>query len=355
MKNSDFLKLLLLFIFLLAVSCSTDDTKKPEDTKQPAEYVNPFVGTAAYGHTFPGAALPFGMVQISPSTGAIRDKGYSYSSVPHGRDSETIIGFTHTNVSGTGIGHVAKYANISLTPTVGSLQVVPGSEEDPDSGYRSRYSHDQEAASPGYYMVMLQDYNVRAELTATSRAGLHRYTFPETDNAHIVIDITRERLWPALNDDAFIEIVGDNQIQGYTKVIGHHSGEPMTWYFYAEFSRPFDSFGAFSESTVVERQRSALGNNGVGAYVSYSTEDNEEIIAKVGISFTSIEGAKKNLHAEVEGWNFDRLKKAAEDTWNIKLNKISVSGGKLEFEMGPDPNTEWGSSPAEAPPSMSKK
>ncbi len=311
----------ILFSYLL-ISCSSEEV-----VVKPADYVNPFVGTAAYGHTFPGAALPFGMVQVSPSTGAIRDKGYSYSSVPHGRDSETIIGFTHTNVSGTGIGHVAKYANISLMPTVGALHVVPGSQDDPDNGYRSRYSHDQEAASPGYYMVMLQDYNIKAELTATERVGLHRYTFPETGNGHIIIDITRERLWPELNEDAFIEIIGDNQIRGYTTVIGHHSREPLTWYFFAEFNKPFDSYGAFSESRIIEKQRKAGGNSGVGAYVSYSTHDNEEIIVKTGISFTGIEGARNNLRAEAEGWDFDRVKENAEDIWNESLGKIRVSGG----------------------------
>lgn len=323
-NNAYFIPLLLL---LLLTGCSSDkDAGKVID--RPGVYVNPFIGTAAYGHTFPGAALPFGMVQLSPTTGASRGKaGYSYSSIPHGRESRTIMGFTHTNVSGTGIDHVAKYANIALMPTTGRLQVVPGSEDDPDSGYRSRFSHDREAASPGYYMVLLGDYDVVAELTVTERAGMHRYTFPESENSHIIIDITRERRWPQLHNDAFIEITGDNQVQGYTTVTGHHSMEPMTWYFFAEFSKPFKSFGTFRESEISEKQRTTRGNNEVGAWVSYSTESDEDIIVKVGISFTCIEGAKNNLVAEIEGWDFDLVKRRAENIWNEKLNKIQVSGG----------------------------
>ena len=323
------IKLTCFIVLLLPViiaGCSQEEAGV-EYVDRPADYVNPFIGTAAYGHTFPGAALPFGMVQLSPTTGASRGKaGYSYSSVPHGRASETIIGFTHTNVSGTGFDHLAKYANIALMPTTGPLQVVPGTEDDPGSGFRSRFSHDRESASPGYYMVMLDDYNIKAELTATERAGLHRYTFPETDNGHIIIDITRERQWSRLHEDAFIEIIDNNQVRGYTTVTGHHSWEPMTWYFFAEFSKEFDSFGTFNEGRVASGQREARGNNEVGAYISWSTHDNEEIIVKVGISFTSMEGAKNNLRAEVEGWDFDKVKKNAEDIWNEKLGKIQVSG-----------------------------
>jgi putative alpha-1,2-mannosidase len=209
------------------------------------------------------------MVQLSPSTGFIRNAGYAYWSEPGGRANETILGFTHTITSGTGTGHVAKYANISLMPTVGPVQTDPGTQDDPESGYRSRFSHDNEGASPGYYYVHLLDYDIRAELTATERVGVHRYTFPESGNSNIIIDITRE---PAmLHTDAFMEIIGNNQIRGYTTVIGTSTRQPMTWYFFAEFSKPFDNYGAFSYSEIVENQREAQGTYGVGAYISYST------------------------------------------------------------------------------------
>lgn len=320
-----------LFIsFSLLISCSTEEV-----IDNPVEYVNPFIGTAAYGHTFPGAALPFGMVQLSPSTGAIRDKGYSYSSEPHGRDSETILGFTHTITSGTGIGHVAKYANISLMPVVGDLFIEPGTQDNPESGYRSRFSHDNEKAGPGYYEVFLKDYDIKAELTATERVGVHRYTFPETNNGHIIIDITRERQIPELHTDAFIEIIGDNQVQGYTNVIGTSTREAMTWYFFAEFNKPFDSFGTFADSEIVENSRMARGGYGTGAYINYSTEVDEEVVIKVGISFTGMEGARKNLREEVKELDFDQIRNIAENVWNEKLGKIKVSGGtrndKIKF------------------------
>ncbi len=327
------MKKYIFFLAFSAIALFATGCSSKEVIDDPVEFVNPFIGTAGVGNTFPGAALPFSMVQLSPSTGFIRNKGYAYSSEPGGRESSTILGFTHTITSGTGTGHVAKYANILFMPTVGDLQIDPGTEADPESGYRSRYSHDREAASPGYYMVMLQDYNIKAELTATERTGIHRYTFPETDNGHIIIDITLEP--DLLHEDAYIEIVGDNQIKGYTTVIGTSTRKPMTWYFFAEFSRPFDSFGAFSYGEIIKGQRLARGAAGVGAYIDYSTEENEEVIARVGISFTSIEGAERNLRHEVKGWDFDAIRKNAEDVWKEKLNKIQVSGStknnKIKF------------------------
>jgi len=320
---------------LLANDTNVQNSHDQGLNKQPIDYVNPFIGTAAYGHTFPGAAQPFGMVQLSPATGAIRHKGYSYSSIPHGRDSETIIGFTHTNVSGTGIGHVAKYAQISFMPTVGPLITVPGSENEPDLGYRSRFSHDNEDASPGYYRVFLEDYGIDAELTTTQRAGLHRYTFPETEEAHIVIDITREPDRPELHEEAFIEVIGNNQVAGYTTVIGFHSGEPMTWYFFAEFDKPFDSFGTFKNGVNEDLRHSVKGTSGIGAYINYETKEKEEVVARVGISFTGIEGAKKNLRDEVSDRNFDDIKNLAAQNWNDLLVRVQVNGGtkhnKIKF------------------------
>ena len=294
---------------------------------EPVSYVNPFIGTAAYGHTIPGAAMPFGMVQLTPMTGAARGKaGYSYSSIPHGRDSGSIIGFTHTNLSGTGIATKSRYSNILFQPTVGFLKMEQGSDNDPDRGFRSRYSHDNETASPGYYQVLLQDYDINVELTATERAGFHRYTFPETEEGHIIIDLTREVNQPDLNEEAYIEIMEDNQVQGYTRVIDYSIGEPMTWYFFAEFSRPFDFYGTFVEGELFESQRVAKGAFGTGGYLGYATDEDEEILVKVGISFTGMEGARENLQFEIDGWDFDAVKSYAETKWNEKLSTTRVAG-----------------------------
>lgn len=325
MTKFGYSQLLLLIINYIVVCC-----KSPDIEINPVELVNPFVGTAAYGHTFPGAALPFGMVQLSPTTGASLEKaGYSYSSAIHKRSSETIIGFTHTNLSGTGLNTLSKYSNILFMPTAGELQITPGSADEPESGYRSRYSHDYEEAYPGYYKVLLEDYNILVELTATERVGIHRYTFPETKNANIIIDITREINRPDFNKNAYIEIVGENQLQGYTTVIGHATREPVTWYFFAEFSKSFDSFGTFSSNEILENNRKAEGGFGTGAWISYHTCEDEVITVKVGISFSSMNGAKKNLTEEAEGLDFNEIKKMASDIWNEKLNKISISGGTV--------------------------
>lgn len=318
--------LLLLFVAgsVFLISCFSDTDK---DVKEPADYVNPFIGTAAYGHTIPAAALPFGMVQLSPVTGASRGKAaYSYNDIPHGRESATIMGFVHTNLSGSGINTMSRYSNILLIPTSGPLQIEPGTETNPASGYRSSFSHDYEKASPGYYQVLLQDYNINAELTATERVGVHRYTFPETDNGHIILDITRERDRPELHEDAFIEVIGNNQIQGYTTVLDHTIGKPVTWYFFAEFSKPFDTFGTFVNGEMERNRRTVRGDFGTGAYITYSTKENEEIIVKVGISFTGMEGARNNLMAEAHGVDFEEIRKNAKKIWNNKLGKIQVTG-----------------------------
>lgn len=301
---------------------------------EPIKYVNPFIGTAGYGHTFPGAALPFGMVQLSPSTGASRDKaGYAYNSMLHGRESKTIIGFTHTNLSGTGINTASRYSNILMMPTIGPLFIEPGTESDPDSGYRSRFSHEFEEASPGYYQVLLQDYNINAELTVTERVGVHKYTFPKSNEGNIIIDITRERSNPDLHTDAYIEVVGENQIQGYTTVLDHTIGEPLTWYFFAEFSKPFDDFGTFVNSKPQAKRRVVKGGFGTGAFVNYSTKENEEIVVKVSLSFTGIEGAKRNMRKEATESGFDKIKKDAEYVWNKELSKINVSGGTTQNKV----------------------
>src|SRR5690606_23481966 len=167
MKSSNFYKILLLSSLFFYYSSNAGNPN-------PTEFVNPLIGTAGYGHTFPGAALPFGMVQLSPSTGASRGKtGYAYNNELHNRESKTIIGFTHTNLSGTGINTASRYSNILLMPTVGKLFIEPGTESQPDNGYRSRFSHEFEEASPGYYNVLLEDYNIKTELKVNGRVGKH--------------------------------------------------------------------------------------------------------------------------------------------------------------------------------------
>ena len=289
-----------------------------ERSENPVDYVNPFIGTSATGHTFPGASRPFGMVQLGPDNGETGDKHYNYS-------NKTIIGFSHTHLSGTGTGTLAKYANILFMPSTGPLKIIPGTQDSPDEGYCSRYSHDEEYASPGYYRVNLIDYDIEVEFTATKRAGMHCYLFPKTGQGYIIIDITRKPL-NGRQDIAGIEIIGDRTVAGSTTVLEREGDIPFTWYFYAELSRPFNSFGTFSEGNPVEGRRTAEGKEGVGAYLSYGTDEEEVILVRVGISFTGIEGAKRNLREEISGWNFDGLRKEASADWNANLSRVQVGG-----------------------------
>ncbi len=330
---------MFLVLMLCFLAACQPETEIAEPIEEPIEFVNSFIGTGADGNTFPGAARPFGMVQLSPINGGspvvdpdagyayIGNKGYDYT-------KDEIIAFTHTSLSGTGTGHLSKYSNIGFMPTVGSIQVEPGTEGSPETGYRSHIIRENQEAHPGYYRVFLEDYGVNAELTATERVGVHRYTYPRSENANIIIDITQER---SVIKEASVEIIDDHTIAGYTTDYGRWITDerrwapdpetPTTWYFYAEFSKPFDSYGTFSSHEILQNERVAHGNEGVGAFVTYHTESDEEVIINVGISFSSLEGAKRNLREEVSEWDFDAVKHQSEEVWNEKLKRVQVSGG----------------------------
>ena len=289
--------------------------------KLPSSYVNPFLGTDFFGHTFPGASLPFALVHLSPDTGTEGWKhcaGYVYS-------DNSIIGFSHTHWSGVGM---VNGGEIMLMPTVGDkLQIVPGSKENPDEGYRSRFSHDDETASPGYYSVVLQDYNVKVELTSTKRAGFHRYTFPKANNSKIILDLGHQIGKMTSEGNSEIKIVNNNQIEG------SKSAGLGKVYFVAEFSKPFRYYGTFDASYVTPESggsifpyKNAEAGNKIGAFVTFKTEENEQILVKVGISYTSIEGARNNLHTEISDWDFDNIKNLAANIWNNELSKIKIDG-----------------------------
>jgi predicted alpha-1,2-mannosidase len=359
-------------IVILFTSCS--------EQRNPVDYVNPFIGTDAGGHTFPGACLPFGMVQLSPDNGYQGVKAYSYG-------QKTILGFSHTHLSGTGPYTKTHYNNVLIMPTIGELEVLPGvvkelnfqankkllerrnnisgnerkiwdkmSNEQQEEkelvilneekmkiiddnnmeeegyyrshtfeGYESSYSHNEEVASPGYYSVNLKDYGIKAELTSTERVGFHRYTFPKSEESHIIIDVTHS-LTPGR--DTYVKILNENQIEGY--VTGDMEGShelPLTCYFIAEFSKPFNSVGTWNGDNIVHNSKEISGKKGVGAFVNFATTEGEQVLIKVGISFVSIEGAKNNLAAELPHWNFDKIKAQASEEWNKKLNKIKIKGG----------------------------
>ncbi len=277
------------------------------------KYVDPFIGTGGHGHTFPGAMVPFGLVQISPDT---RMENWDGSSGYHYSD-KTIMGFSQTHLSGTG---APEFCDILLMPTVGKVQVVAGDEKDSRTGYRSSFSHNNEFASPGYYSVLLDDYHVHAELTATTRSGFHQYTFPASDSSNIIIDLkNRDRVI-----ESNIQFVSDTEITGFRRSIRWAKDQHV--YFYAKFSKPFEKWGIAINDTLVDNIIHAEGKN-IKAFVSYHTRQDEKILVKIGISAVSIEGAKLNLKAENKGWNFKDIKNQARNAWSTHLSKIEIEGG----------------------------
>jgi len=306
------------------LSFKTETTCSSEEDL--TKYVNPFIGTGIYskwgamgrGNCYPGAVVPFGMVQLSPDTGNDNFAGYHY-------EDKYILGFSHTHLSGCGCPGLG---NVLVMPIVGGLRIT-------EDGYKSKFIHDEEIASPGYYMVMLKSYDIKAELTVTCRVGFHRYTFPSSDNAHIIIDVTH-----TLEDDepvdAFVEIVDNQTIVGYVTIPNPFCGgkTPYTTYFAAKFSKPFSSYGTWNGEKIYHGCSSQSGND-IGAYINYSTSEEEVIEAKVGISYVSMEQALLNLEEEIPGWDFDEVREEARNVWNEMLHKIEVEGGsekeKIKF------------------------
>lgn len=282
----------------------------------PAKYVNPFVGTDFHGHTYPGATVPFGMVQLSPDT---RLSGWDGCSGYHYSDS-LIYGFSHTHLSGTGC---LDLGDILIMPTVG----VP---ELDNKLYASPFKKATEKAKPGYYSVFLEKPKVLAELTATTRAGFHRYTFPKETQANIILDLQhRDEVL-----DSWIKIVGDNEVRGYRR--SKSWAEDQRVYFVIRFSSPFEK-GEVHTADGSPLTANLEGNNpGVNqgknlkALFTFNKLKGNKLLVKVGISSVSIDGAIKNLDAEVSKWDFDKIVKNANSLWNKELGKILVDGGTKE-------------------------
>ncbi|MBV6644645.1 MAG: GH92 family glycosyl hydrolase [Cyclobacteriaceae bacterium] len=282
-------------------------------TESLTSLVNPFIGTGGHGHTFPGAALPFSMVQLSPDT---YTRGWDWCSGYHYSDS-SIMGFSHTHLSGTGRGDLL---DILVMPATGELQWEPGSRENPDEGYRSRFSHQEENASPGYYEVYLRDYGIQASLTTTQRAGFHKYQFPESANSRILFDLTHGRKGDK-EIEAYITIKNDSLITGLRRSSGW--AEDQYVYFAARFSKPFQSNTFNIDGAELKEIKEGAGNQVKGAF-HFSTEAGETIYLKVGLSPVSEEGALNNLDEEIQGWDFDLVRSKADKSWETELQKIRV-------------------------------
>ena len=267
------------------------------------DYVDPFIGTAATGHAYPAATTPFGMVQAGPDTGT---EGWQHCSGYHSDDT-SIMGFSHTHLSGTG---AAEMGDIMIMPVTGEPKFVPGSKENPDEGYRSRFSHGSETASPGYYSVLLDDYGIFAELTATPRGAMHRYAFPKNARAGVVFD-----LYHGIEDrtrECRIEVTGDRSVKGFRRSGGFIADH--TYYFYAVFSEPFSN-------AVRDDSRYPEGDPGK-LYLEF--QPGKKVLVRIALSTVSEEGARRNFEAELSDWNFDRRAKEAKALWNEHLSKIEA-------------------------------
>lgn len=306
MKNK--LCMLLLASGIGLFSCAEQDLPK-----EYTDSVNVFIGTGGHGHTFPGATLPHGMVQLSPDTrlfGWDACSGYYY-------DDTSIMGFTHTHLSGTGIGD---YGDILFMPVVGEKPLIAGTAENPDEGYRSRFSHEQESARPGYYQVLLLDDSINVELTATLRAGLHRYTYPKASDARLIVDME-----PTIHGHQHpvtqIRVVNDSTIAGMKYTVGWAKRHYV--YFYAVFSSPFD-YKLYS-GTEYQSDSTSVTVNTAKAVMSFrNLPADGRVLAKVGISSVDEEGARLNVEAEIPNWDFEGVMKQANTTWNEALGKIDI-------------------------------
>ena len=282
-----------------------------------AAYVNPKIGTGGHGHVFVGANVPFGLVQLGPTS---IPQTWDWCSGYHDSDN-TVIGFSHMHLSGTGIGDLF---DITVMPTIGPTTPARGTENDPQSGAWSYADRSKEVCEPGYYSVPLERYGIVAELTATSRVGFHRYTFPASDDAKLLFDMENGGCWDHVTDTGF-EVVKDENGQikalgGYRFSTGWAKNQKI--FFWAEFSRPAQDFSV-KENVASDREQRNL--KPIYGYLTLgNTTEGEQVLVKVALSPVSVEGAKANMAAELPGWDFEATKADARTAWNKELGKIQI-------------------------------
>lgn len=301
---------------LLSLNSCTDSLKM----KEYADYVNPFIGTGGHGHTFPGAVVPHGMIQPSPDT---RIDGWDACSGYYYTDT-TINGFSHTHLSGTGC---ADFGDVLLMPTVGEQKYQPLGSKSQKMAYASAFSHENETAEPGYYSVFLDTYGIKAELTATKRAALHRYTFPESKDAGFVLDLDYS-IQGQRNKDMEIEVISDTEIRGHKMTTYWAFDQYIN--FYAKFSKPF-KYTMVTDSVSLDEGGKLMPRCKI--LLHFNTEKDEQILVKVGVSAVDMEGAQKNVEAELPEWNFDKIRKEARQAWNNYLSKIDVTTSNTEDKV----------------------
>ena len=311
------------------------------------DWVNPIIGTNGMGHTFPGACQPFGLIQLSPDTdtiphnidGKYQPGVYAYCAGYQYKDS-SIVGFSHTHFSGTGHSDLG---DLLIMPTVGTLQLNPGTAANPDEGYRSRYSHETEIAKPGYYEVTLADYGIKAQLTTTQRVGIHKYTYPkQSDKQHLILDLIHgiynydgKVLWTQLR------VENDTLLTGYRITNGWARANYT--YFAISFSKPFQQYGCMEKGKVdykggygkfdMTHNFPDMGGRKLVTYFDFDPKAGNELEVKVALSGVSTAGALKNLQAEAASYSFDQLATQATNCWEQALSVIDAKGNDDQLAM----------------------
>ena len=336
------LKSAIVIVSIAFISCQNSETKqstnKTTTLKDYAQFVDPMIGTAKMGHTYPGATVPFGSVQLSPDTdtipyavnGRYNPDVYKYCAGYQYEDS-TIVGFSHTHFSGTGHSDLGDFL---IMPTTGDLKLNPGTEANPDSGYRSRFSHKNEQASPGYYSVLLDDYNIKAEMTATTRVGMHQYTFNENEKAHVILDLMSgiynyddKNVW------TFVRVENDTLVTGYRQTNGWARTRRV--YFAMSFSKPIANYGRarydrqpyngfWGRFNQAENFPEIAGEK-VKMYFDFDIKNQEKLQLKFALSPVSSAGAVANMKKEIPNWNFEEVRENAKAAWNKELNKVEIT------------------------------
>ncbi|MEG0807294.1 MAG: GH92 family glycosyl hydrolase [Alistipes sp.] len=312
MKHKFIIGFQILAVALLAFACGKTTTSEENLT----QYVDLRIGTGGHGHVFVGANVPYGMVQLGPTS---IPQSWDWVSGYHISDT-TVIGFAHTHLNGTGIGDLS---DISLMPVVGEVRLARGTEEDPQSGMWSYFSHADEQMRPGYYATRLLRYGVDVRLTSTERVGLHQYTFPQSDEAAVVIDLENGTCWDAPTE-GYLEVINSHTVCGYRNSKGWANDQRI--FFVAEFSKPFSKFELFAPDSLTNGACAVKQLKGERIYgkALFETTEGETISVKVALSPVSVANAKLNMQSELPAWDFEATAEQANAKWNAALSKARI-------------------------------
>ena len=310
-------KISLPLILALVIISVWSFTKPFKSNKGLIEYVDPFIGSGGHGHVFVGATVPFGGVQVGPTN---FNKGWDWSSSYHHTDS-IVKGFCHLNVSGTGMSDLGE---LTIMPATGELKYNAGNQDNHMSGYSSLYRKNTEINTVGYYKVDLERYNINVELTASERVGFHRYTYPNSDNSRVIIDLgegSADR-----PTETYLKKIDDTTFEGYRFSSGW--ARDQREYFTLVISKPVKDFILYDGGN--KHDTDELKGEFVKGFLEFETKKNEEIYVKMGVSTVSSKNALENLNAEIPHWDFDKVKLEAENKWNQELSKINIKTEDLK-------------------------